>query len=71
MREDRFVYENEAIFLDYVNHADLRYGGGEVVIESIQQIVTPIQMIEARPTVSFNRISPKCRRGDVGRSEQL
>ncbi len=55
--EDRFVYEDEAIFLNYVNHADMRYGGGEVVIESIQQIVTPIQMVEARPTVSFNRIA--------------
>ncbi len=57
LSEGRFVYEEEAIFLDYVNHADFRYGGGEVVIESIQQIVTPIQMIEARPTVSFNRIT--------------
>jgi hypothetical protein len=55
--ENRFVYEHEAIFLDYVNHADLRFGGGEVVIESIQQIVTPIQMYEARPSVSYNRIT--------------
>ena len=55
--EGRFEYEQEGIFLDYVNHADLRYGGGEVVIESIQQVVTPIQMVEARPTITSNSIS--------------
>ena len=57
MDEGRFVYEEQAIFLDYVNHADLRYGGGEVVIESIQQTVTPIQMTKARPTVTQSVIS--------------
>ncbi|MCA9168318.1 MAG: pre-peptidase C-terminal domain-containing protein, partial [Planctomycetales bacterium] len=54
--QGRFGYEDAGIFLNYVNHADLRYGGGEVVIDSIQQVVTPVQMLEARPTVSFNQI---------------
>ncbi|MEZ6135389.1 MAG: tandem-95 repeat protein [Pirellulaceae bacterium] len=50
--------EDEGIFLQYVNHADLRYGGGgNVVIDSVQQVVNPIQMIDMRPTVTFNRIS--------------
>ena len=50
--------EDEGIFLQYVNHADLRYGGGgNVVIDSIQQVVNPIQMIDMRPTVTFNKIS--------------
>ncbi|MFV1964695.1 MAG: S8 family serine peptidase, partial [Pirellulaceae bacterium] len=49
--------EEEGIFLNYVNHADIRYGGGgNVVIDSIQQIVNPIQMVETRPTISFNKI---------------
>ncbi len=50
--------EDEGIFLQYVNHADLRYGGGgNVVIDSVQQVVNPIQMIDMRPTVTFNKIS--------------
>ncbi len=54
--EERFNYEREGIFLNYVNHADMRYGGGNVIINSIKQIVTPIHMTEARPTISFNTI---------------
>lgn len=50
--------EDEGIFLQYVNHADIRYGGGgNVVIDSVQQVVNPIQMIDMRPTVTFNKIS--------------
>lgn len=50
--------EDEGIFLQYVNHADLRFGGGgNVVIDSVQQVVNPIQMIDVRPTVTFNSIS--------------
>lgn len=55
--EARFNYVDEAIFLNYVNHADIRFGGGKVVINSVQQLVTPIHLIEARPTLSYNRIS--------------
>jgi DNA-binding beta-propeller fold protein YncE len=55
--EERFNYEREGIFLNYVNQADIRFGGGNVVVESQPQIVTPIQMLEARPTVTFNRIT--------------
>ncbi|MFO0940772.1 MAG: pre-peptidase C-terminal domain-containing protein [Pirellulales bacterium] len=50
--------EDEGIFLNYVNHADMRYGGGgNVFIDSVQQVVNPVQMIDLRPTISFNRIS--------------
>ncbi|MEZ6117285.1 MAG: hypothetical protein R3C28_12010 [Pirellulaceae bacterium] len=55
--EGRFEYERQGIFLNYVNHADFRFGGGEVIVNSVQQIVTPIQMVEARPTLSHNVIS--------------
>ncbi|MCR9294187.1 MAG: hypothetical protein NXI32_15820, partial [bacterium] len=49
--------EDEGIFLQYVNHADIRFGGGgNVVIDSVQQVVNPIQMIDVRPTVTFNTI---------------
>ena len=44
-------------FLNWVSHADMRYGGGQVVIDGQSQVVTPIQMIDARPTVAFSRIT--------------
>jgi hypothetical protein len=52
----RFSPERQGIFLNYVNHADIRYGGGEVSIDSETRVVTPIHMIDARPTITFNQI---------------
>lgn len=49
--------ESEGIFLNYVNHADIRYGGGLLRIDAIDQVVNPIQILESRPTVTYNRIS--------------
>ncbi len=50
--------EDEGIFLNYVNHADMRYGGGgNVFIDSVQQVVNPVQMIDLRPTITYNKIS--------------
>ncbi|MDZ4850413.1 MAG: tandem-95 repeat protein [Pirellulaceae bacterium] len=54
-RQDK---EDQGIFLNYVNQADIRYGGGGgIVIESTQQVVNPIQVIDGRPTISFNTIT--------------
>lgn len=53
----RFNYEREGIFLNHVSHADIRYGGGLVRIDTVDQVVNPIQMIEMRPTIAFNRIT--------------
>jgi hypothetical protein len=53
----RFNYEREGVFLNYVSHADIRYGGGQVRIDTVDQVVNPIQMIEMRPTITFNRIT--------------
>ncbi|MDX1927405.1 MAG: VWA domain-containing protein, partial [Pirellulaceae bacterium] len=44
-------------FLNWVSHADMRFGGGQVVIDGQSQVVTPIQMVDARPTVAFSRIT--------------
>ncbi|MFV1965393.1 MAG: hypothetical protein ACC628_08215, partial [Pirellulaceae bacterium] len=55
--EGNFRYDEEGIFLNYVNNADIRYGGGNVVIDSVPQIVTPIQIVDARPTIAFNSIT--------------
>ena len=54
-RRDR---EDEGIFLQTVNHAEIRYGGGSnVLIDSVQQLVNPIQIVDMRPTVAFNTIT--------------
>lgn len=47
-------YEKLGIFLNYVNHADFRYGGGKILVNSFEQSVTPVHMIEARPTITYN-----------------
>lgn len=48
--------EDEGIFLQYVNHADIRYGGGTVLVDSVQRTVNSIQMLDTRPTVTDNVI---------------
>ncbi len=56
--EGRRDLEDEGIFLQHVNHADIRYGGtGNLLIDSVQQIVNPIQIVNLRPTITFNEIS--------------
>ncbi len=50
--------EDEGIFLQRVNHAELRYGGSSnILIDSIQQLVNPVQIVNLRPTVTFNEIT--------------
>ncbi|MAD79946.1 MAG: hypothetical protein CMJ50_03755, partial [Planctomycetaceae bacterium] len=55
--QGRFLYEQEGIFLNYVNHADIQYGGGSVFIDSQQQIINPVHITQTRPTVTFNTIT--------------
>lgn len=56
--QGRVDLEDEGIFLQTINHADIRYGGGSnVTIESIQQTVNPIQMANLRPNVTFNTLT--------------
>ncbi|QEG01721.1 Thermophilic serine proteinase precursor [Stieleria maiorica] len=56
--EGRPNLEDEGIFLQVVNHADIRYGGGSnILINSVQQTVNPIQIVDLRPTVTFNRLT--------------
>ncbi|MDA1049277.1 MAG: hypothetical protein O3C40_02205, partial [Planctomycetota bacterium] len=50
-------FEQEGIFLNWVNHAELNNGGGKVVVGSLEKVFTPIHLETARPTISFNRIT--------------
>jgi hypothetical protein len=49
--------ESQGAFLNYVNHADMTYGGGKVIANSVQQTFNPLHMIDARPSITFNRIT--------------
>ena len=49
--------EQDGIFLNWVNHADLHHGGGKVVVNSVREVFTPVDMTSARPTVSYSVIS--------------
>ncbi len=50
-------YEAQGIFLNYVNKANITFGGGEVIVDSVPDIFTPIHMVSARPTITFNTLS--------------
>ena len=52
-----FQWADEGIFLNYVNHADIRYGGGSVLINSVSRTINPIHITDARPTLTYNTIS--------------
>ncbi len=55
--QGRGDYERRGIFLNYVAHADIRFGGGQVTVATPSPAVNPIYMVEARPTLLYNRIS--------------
>jgi hypothetical protein len=54
---NRFDYDRQGIFLNVVNQADIRYGGGSTLVNGISQVITPIHITDARPTISYNHIS--------------
>ena len=48
---------SKAAFVNTVSNADIRYGGGEVRVDSQVERFAPIQLESSRPTVVFNRIT--------------
>ncbi len=50
-------HEQNGIFLNTVNFGDLNNGGGKVFIDSVERTFAPVHLIDARPTISFNRIT--------------
>ena len=43
--------ENEGVFLNHIQFADMRYGGGSVSIGGREVVVSPIDMATTRPTI--------------------
>ena len=49
-------HEANGIFLDSVDHATIKYGGGQVVVNSTEQVFDAIHLIDSRPSIQFNTI---------------
>ncbi|HBE67622.1 MAG TPA: hypothetical protein DDW52_05675, partial [Planctomycetaceae bacterium] len=49
--------EAEGLFLNWISHADIRYGGGQVVVDGLSQVIAPVQMVDARPSVIHSTIT--------------
>ncbi|TWT83914.1 Dockerin type I repeat protein [Planctomycetes bacterium CA13] len=56
LRDDSDLEEN-GIFLNYVNHVDIKHGGGKVFVDANESVFSPIHLVDSRPTISFNRIT--------------
>ena len=44
------------VFLNSVSQADIRYGGGQVTIDSQLQSIAPLHLETSRPTIAFNDV---------------
>ena len=55
--ETRTDRERNGLFLNSVIHADIRYGGGQVFVNGVSQVITPINIVDSRPTISNNVIT--------------
>lgn len=53
----RVDLEEEGIFLNHIQFADLRYGGGQVLVDGKSAVISPIEMAITRPTVINSRIT--------------
>ncbi len=55
--EGRFDAELQGRFVNYVGYADMRHGGGQVPVDGQNQVITPLHMVAARPTLINNSIT--------------
>lgn len=55
--ESRLNYQSRGIFLNYVANADIRWGGGNVIVDSVLQTINPIFIDGSQPTIVYNRIT--------------
>ncbi len=55
--ESRRNRELEGVFLNHIQNADIRFGGGSVSIGGQQVVVSPIDMAITRPTIINSRIT--------------
>ena len=51
-QDHRDTYEMQGVFLNIVNNAVLEYGGGTVMIDGVSQEVSPVDLVDSRPTLT-------------------
>ena len=52
-------YEDDSVFLNYIAHADISYGGGQVYLGSVLQTVAPIHWHIIQSLTALMRPSPR------------
>jgi hypothetical protein len=55
--ETRTDKERAGLFLNALYHADVRFGGGQVIVDGVSQVITPINIIDSRPTIANSLIT--------------
>lgn len=55
--ESRRNREIEGVFLNHIQQADIRFGGGQVLIGGQPVVVSPIDMAVTRPTIAYSTVS--------------
>lgn len=55
--ETRTDRERDGLFLNAVVHSDLRFGGGQVFVDGVSQVITPIHIVDSRPSIANNLIT--------------
>jgi hypothetical protein len=55
--ETRIDKERQGLFLNAVVHSDVRFGGGQVLVDSVSQVITPIHIVDSRPTIANNLVT--------------
>jgi len=53
----RVDLEARGLFLNHISNADIRYGGGTVVVDGIPRVTAPIDLIDTRASIFYNTIT--------------
>ena len=56
LRQDSDAVSKKA-FVNSIANASIRYGGGSVLVDSVQDVFAPVQLESTRPTIAYNTIT--------------
>lgn len=55
--DSRENFENNGIFLNHIQYANIQGGGGRVSVDGVSRVVSPIELAETRATILNNTIT--------------
>ncbi|MCU0708916.1 MAG: pre-peptidase C-terminal domain-containing protein, partial [Pirellula sp.] len=55
--ETRTDKERAGLFLNAVIHSDIRFGGGQILADGVSQVITPINIVDSRPTIANSLVT--------------